>query len=212
MDRRRKNHVAAVRQKRGHTHVSAEPTSSAKSFGYVRVSREDQNPDMQIAMLRQAGVPAENIFMEKISAVNAKRPQFHLLLKVLEPGDTIVFYAFNRLYRNLKYFLGFIDDMKALGVKLRSLTEGSVDPFTTNGRMIASVLGAVDENERGRLSDRTRDGMAECKRQGMYLGRQPLFDDKQTAAIKRDRRTMTAKAVAKKWKCSAGTIDKYAKA
>jgi DNA invertase Pin-like site-specific DNA recombinase len=189
--------------------MKANPAPSpARVLGYARVSRDDQNLDMQLTALRNAG--ATDLYVEKISAVNAKRPMFNLMMKFVEAGDTIIAYAFNRLYRDLKMLLTFVDDMKALGVTLLSTTEPHINPYTTNGRLLLSVTGAVDENERGRIRDRTRDGMAERKRQGMYLGRRKLFNDKQTAQIKRDRRKMTAAAVAKKWKCSVGTIDKYA--
>lgn len=144
---------------------------TARNFGYARVSREDQNLDMQLTLLREAGVQDENLFVEKISAVNAKRPQFGLLLKMLEPGDTLFVYAFNRLVRDLKQLLGLVDDFKAMPITLRSTSEPHIDPYTTNGRLLISVTGAVDENERARIRDRTRDGMQELKRQGMYLGR-----------------------------------------
>lgn len=180
----------------------------ARIFGYARVSTEDQVLDIQLAALRCAGV--QDLFSEKISAVNAKRPQFNLMMKHIEPGDTLVVYAYSRISRDLKFLLTFVDEMKTLGVKLKSTSEPHIDPYTTNGRLLISVTGAVDENERGRVRDRTLDGMAELKRQGMSLGRRSMFTAKQAAEIKRDRKIMTRETVAKKWKCSPGTIDKYA--
>lgn len=149
--------------------------NTARIVGYARVSREDQNLAMQLAALKAAEV--ENLFIEKISAVNLKRPQFHLMLKFLEPGDTLVVYAFSRLARDLKQLLTLVDGLKEMGVRLRSTSEPHIDPFTTNGRLLVSVTGAVDENELGRLRDRTRDGMRELKRQGMALGRKAKVSD-----------------------------------
>lgn len=181
---------------------------TARIFGYARVSTEEQVLDLQLTALRCAGV--QTLFSEKISAVNARRPQFNLLLKHIEAGDTIVVYAYNRISRDLKFLLGFVDEMKALGVKLKSTSEPHIDPYTTNGRLLISVTGAVDENERGRVRDRTLDGMRELQRQGMSLGRRSMFNAKQAAEIKRDRKAMGREKAAKKWKCSPGTIDKYA--
>lgn len=160
--------------------IAANPVG--KVFGYARVSRDDQNLDMQLALLRNAGVADANLFVEKISAVHAKRPQFNLLLKMLEPGDSLFIYAFNRLVRDLKQLLGLVDEFKAMPIILRSVSEPHIDPFTTSGRLLISVTGAVDENELGRIRDRTRDGMAELKRQGMYLGRPELVS---TADVKK---------------------------
>lgn len=148
--------------------------ATARAFGYARVSTDDQNMDMQLAALRAADVPSDQMFVEKVSAVSAKRPQFNLLLKILEAGDTLVVYAFNRLSRDLKSLLALIDDFHAAGIFLRSTSEPHINPFTTNGRLLISVTGAVDENERRRIQDRTRDGMAVLKAKGMWLGRKPV--------------------------------------
>lgn len=215
----RRKLAPTIRQKRGDAPLRKAPEKrlppttrgpvTARALGYVRVSTDDQNVDMQLSAMRGQGVSDDDLFVETISAVNAKRPQFNLLLKMLEPGDTLVLYAFSRLSRNLKQLLGLVDDFKAQNITLRSTTEPHIDPFTTNGRLLISVTGAVDENEVGRIRDRTRDGMAECRRKGMYLGRRKKFDDKQAERIKRDRSYMTREQAATKWKCSPATIDKY---
>lgn len=159
-------------QQRAGLHTAApllQLVKTARVFGYARVSREDQNMDMQDSALQQAGVQVS--FVEKISAVSAHRPQFNLMLKMLEPGDTLVVYSFSRLCRNLKQLLTVVDDMKSMGIKLKSTSEPHIDPYSTNGRLLISVTGAVDENERNRICDRTRDGMAARKAQGMFFGR-----------------------------------------
>lgn len=183
---------------------------TSRFIGYGRVSTEDQSLDLQLAALSKAAVLEDDIFVEKISAVNAKRPQFHLMMKFIEPGDTLFVYSLSRLSRELKTLLAIVDAFKAMGVTLRSLTEPHIDPTTSSGRLLISISGAVDQHEREKIRERTRDGMQELKRQGMSLGRAKLFNPKQTAQIKRDRKTMTREQVAKKWKCSPGTIDKYA--
>lgn len=184
---------------------------TSRFIGYARVSTEDQSLDMQLAALFKAAVLEDDIFVEKISAVNAKRPQFHLMMKFIEPGDTLFVYSLSRLSRELKTLLAIVDALKAMKVTLRSLTEPHIDPTTASGRLLISISGAVDQHEREKIRERTKDGMAELRRQGMSLGRTKLFNEKQAAQIKRDRQTMTREQAAKKWKCSPGTIDKYAK-
>lgn len=166
-----------------------QPATSARVLGYARVSRLDQNMEMQDAALKAAGV--QDFFREKISAVNAHRPQFNLVMKLLEPGDTLVVYAFSRLHRNVKDLLTTVDNLKAMGVKLRSTSEPHVDPYSTNGRLLISVTGAVDENERLRICDRTRDGMAARKAQGMFFGRERVV----TPAVAKKMQTMRDRGV-----------------
>lgn len=40
---------------------------SSKVYGYVRVSSQDQNEDRQMIAMEQAGVPRENIYVDKQS-------------------------------------------------------------------------------------------------------------------------------------------------
>lgn len=193
MDRRRsKNRRSMGCQKHRHEPLLKAAPATARTFGYARVSREDQNLDMQLTALRRLGIADQCLFVEKISAVNAKRPQFHLLMKNLEGGDTIVVYAFSRLFRNVKELLSLVDEFKTLDVALRSTSEPHINPFSTNGRMILSITGAVDENELNRIADRTRDGMAERKRQGMYFGRPRLV----TPKIEREMRGLRQRGLA----------------
>lgn len=205
---RRRSQPSEKAQHRGALHKAApllSPPKTARILGYARVSREDQNMDMQESALKLAGV--QDYFVEKISAVVAHRPQFNLMMKLLEPGDTLVVYAFSRLCRNLKQLLTVVDDLKAMGVKLKSTSEPHVDPNSTNGRLLISVTGAVDENERNRICDRTRDGMAARKAAGMFFGRQRIV----TTAVAKKMQSMRddgvkVTAIADKFEIKPSTV------
>jgi DNA invertase Pin-like site-specific DNA recombinase len=181
--------------------------STARTIGYARVSTEDQNLDVQITALKNAG--CDDLYVEKVSALNAKRPMFNLMMKVVERGDTVLFHSLSRMGRDVEQILGILRDLTAQGVKWRSLTEPHLDNTTAAGRLMVNVTGAMAQFERDQIVERTKRGMDECRRKGMWLGRHKLFDAKQTKQIKRDRKTMTREQVAKKWRCSPGTIDKY---
>ncbi len=176
-----------------------------RTLGYARVSRDNQNLDVQLSVIKEAG--AHRIFEEKISAVSAHRPQFNLLMKTLERGDTLVVYAFNRLCRDLKQLLTIVDSLKVQGVKLVSTSEPHIDPYSTNGRLLISVTGAVDENERNRICDRTRDGMRVRKEAGMFFGRTRIV----TPAVARKMQKMRnqnikVKFIALKFKVKPSTV------
>lgn len=175
--------------------------------GYARVSTEEQNLDVQIHALKAAG--AVKLYVEKISALNAKRPMFNLMMKEAERGDTVLFHALSRMGRDVSQIHGILKSLTEQGVTWRSLTEPHLDNTTAAGRLMVNVTGAMAQFERDQIVERTKRGMDECRRQGMSLGRRKLFDPKQTAAIKRDRKTMTRETGARKWNCSPGTIDKY---
>lgn len=181
---------------------------TARVIGYARVSTEEQNLGVQITALKTAG--CADLYIEKISALSAKRPMFNLMMKAVERGDTVLFHSLSRMGRDVSQILGILEELTSQGVKWRSLTEPHLDTSTAAGRLMVNVTGAMAQFERDQIRERTRRGMDECRRKGMNLGRRKLFDAKQTKQIKRDRRTMTRDEAAAKWKCSPGTIDKYA--
>lgn len=183
--------------------------SVPRTLGYARVSTVDQVMDVQVRALQLAGVEPEDMFIEKISSANAHRPQFNLMRKQLQRGDTLIVYSYSRLFRDVVNLLSFIDAMKAEGVTLRSTSEPTINPYTTAGRFQVSIVGSVDEHERGRVSDRTKDAMAEKKRQGMYLGRRRRLMPAHIKEMKRLRKTMTAAQIAKQFGCAVGTVYSY---
>ncbi len=184
-------------------------SGTTRIIGYARVSTEDQNLEVQLSALEASGVLPEDLYVEKISAMNAKRPMFSLMMKFLERGDELVIHSLSRLGRDVKQIHAILDELAAEGVSWRSITEPHLDGATAAGRLMLNITGAMAQFERDQIKDRTKRGMAQRKAMGMYIGRKALFDEKQTAQIKQDRKRMTREQAAKKWKCSPGTIDKY---
>lgn len=179
-------------------------------IGYARVSTEEQDMSMQVTKLVDAGVDAEfDLFCDKLSATNMRRPYFALMKKHLQSGDTLLVYSVSRLFRDAEKLLSFFGEMKAKGIEIRSITE-NLDLKTSHGRMIATILAAVDQNERERIRERTKDGMAERKRQGQMMGRPRKVDDAMIAKMKAMRKHATAEQVASRFKVSIASVNKYA--
>ncbi|CHF95440.1 site-specific recombinase [Salmonella enterica subsp. enterica serovar Typhi] len=63
-------------------------------IGYVRVSTNDQNTDLQRNALNCAG--CERIFEDKISGTKSDRPGLKKLLRTLSAGDTLVVWKLDR--------------------------------------------------------------------------------------------------------------------
>jgi DNA invertase Pin-like site-specific DNA recombinase len=66
--------------------------------GYARVSTLDQNPQMQIDALKQAG--CERLYVEKASGAHRDRPELKAALDYMRPGDTLVVWRLSRLARS----------------------------------------------------------------------------------------------------------------
>ena len=72
----------------------------SKAYGYVRVSSADQNEDRQMIAMNQAGVPKENIFMDKQSGKDFDRPDYKRVVRRLREGDLLYILSIDRLGRN----------------------------------------------------------------------------------------------------------------
>ena len=159
----------------------------ATYVGYARVSTADQSLDMQIDALVRAGVHPDNIHQEHVSGVNRKRPGRDLALKACRPGDTIVVYKLDRVGRNARDLLAFIDRVEAAGVKFRSLSE-TIDTGTPMGRVVFLMLAAFAQFERDVIAERTKRGMDSAKARGQKFG----APEKVTPAVEAEVEKMVA--------------------
>ncbi len=88
-------------------------------IGYVRVSTNDQNTDLQRNALNCAG--CERIFEDKISGTKSDRPGLKKLLRTLSAGDTLVVWKLDRLGRSMRHLVTLIEELRQRGVNFRSL-------------------------------------------------------------------------------------------
>lgn len=137
-------------------------------IGYARVSREDQNEDLQLQALTQAG--AETIYHEHASGANTERPELKRALAYMRAGDTLVVWKLDRLGRSLKHLIETVRDLEQRGIGLRSVTE-HLDTTTPGGRLVFHFFGALAEFERDLLRERTQAGLAAARARGRKGGR-----------------------------------------
>ncbi len=97
-------------------------------IGYVRVSTNDQNTDLQRNALNCAG--CELIFEDKISGTKSDRPGLKKLLRTLSAGDTLVVWKLDRLGRSMRHLVVLVEELRERGVNFRSLTD-AIDTFLT---------------------------------------------------------------------------------
>ena len=115
------------------------------TFGYARVSTQDQELARQIDALEKYGV--DEIFTEKMTGTKANRPELNRLKDKVRPGDIVVIESLSRLGRSTKDLLSLIEDWNQQGVKLVSLKE-SIDTTTPTGKLLLIVLSAIRSEER----------------------------------------------------------------
>ena len=150
-------------------------------YGYVRVSSRDQNEDRQIIALREINIPAGNIFTDKQSGKDFKRPQYRKLLRRLKKDDLLYIKSIDRLGRNYAEILEQWRTLtKERGVDIIVLDMPLLD--TRRGKdligtfisdIVLQLLSFVAENERASIRKRQAEGIAAAKERGVRFGRPP---------------------------------------
>ncbi len=137
-------------------------------LGYIRVSTNDQNMDLQRIALQSAD--CELIFEDRISGKTSDRPGLKKALRSLQPGDTLIVWKLDRLGRSMRHLVMLTEELRERGVNFRSLTD-SIDTSTPMGRFFFHVMGALAEMERELIVERTRAGLAAARDKGRIGGR-----------------------------------------
>ena len=137
------------------------------NIAYIRVSTVEQNEQRQIEAMKPFNI--EKWFIEKISAKDTNRPKLQELLEFAREGDTIHVHDFSRLARSTKDLLDIIEQLSQKNIYLVSNKE-NIDTSTPTGKLMLTMIGAINEFERYNLLERQREGIAIAKRNGKYKG------------------------------------------
>lgn len=148
-------------------------------IGYARVSTEEQNLDLQLRALHEAG--CAKIFKDRgVSGTVSVRRGLDRTLKTAKPGDVLVVWKLDRLGRSLPHLIDTITALRDRDVGFLSLQE-QIDTTSAGGRFYLHILAALAEFEREMIRDRTKAGMAAAKKRGVRLGRPPKLSSDEVA-------------------------------
>jgi DNA invertase Pin-like site-specific DNA recombinase len=142
-------------------------------IGYARVSRNEQNLDLQVDSLKKAGCNEKNIFTDKITGTKAERAGLTQALTHLRAGDTLVVWRLDRLGRSLKHLIETVTKLREQGVAFQSITE-HIDTSTATGQLVFHFFGALAEFERNLIRERTVAGLDAARARGRLGGRPEL--------------------------------------
>jgi DNA invertase Pin-like site-specific DNA recombinase len=178
---------------------------------YIRCSTEDQNEARQMAMAEEHN--AEKIFCEKVSGKDTNRPKLQELLAFVREGDCVYIHDFSRLARSTKDLLEILEELTAKGVTLISNKE-NLDTGTATGKLMLTVIAAINEFERQNLLERQKEGIEIAKKEGKFKGGQvKQIDDAafNAAYEKYKNREINKAQFADSLKISRPTLDKLLK-
>ena len=151
-------------------------------YGYARVSTDRQvqlgsslgDQEQRIRGYAQSiGVLVDEMFVEAgVSGGKSleKRPKGAVLMKVAQAGDIIIATKLDRMFRSASDALVVVEQLAKRGIHLHLMDVGG--DVTGNGvaKLVFSILAAVAEMEKSRISERVRDVKDHLREAGRFTG------------------------------------------
>lgn len=163
--------------------VAAEMTP--RTFGYARVSTQEQNENRQIDEIAPLLGNTGQLFIDKESGKDFDRPQYQQMKAQLHKGDKLIIKSLDRLGRNYRlikeewrYLQNTEVQIEVLDMPLLS-TCTSEEPLVQQliGNIVLEVLSFVTENEHQTIRKRQREGIDAAMRRGVHFGRSVVLPD-----------------------------------
>lgn len=137
-------------------------------IGYARVSKFEQNLDLQTDALKKVGI--EKIYVDKVSGVKSEKPQLNDLLKYIRKGDILTVWRLDRIGRTTVGLIQFVTELNEKGIHFRSISE-NIDTSSASGKLIFQIFCVLAEHERNVLIERTNAGLKAARARGKNGGR-----------------------------------------
>ena len=186
---------------------------------YARVSTRDrgQETENQLVQLREFAAKCEwtvyREFVDHESGSTADREQFQAMFGEASRRkfDTLLFWSLDRLSREgVLETLQHLNRLTGYGVGYRSFTEQYFDSCGTFRDAVIAIVATVAKQERVRISERTRAGLATARAKGKVLGRPRVkLDIAQVKLLRGAGASITA--IAKQLRVSVGTVHSVCK-
>jgi DNA invertase Pin-like site-specific DNA recombinase len=153
----------------------SERLPAIRKIGYARVSTAEQNLQMQIDALLREGVHPDNLHVEKVSGVSARRPKLDLALMDARAGDTFYVWKLDRLGRNVVDLYGKVELLAKNGVGFRSIMD-QFDTSTAMGKAMFGMMAVFAQFERDQTIERTKRGLQAARERGFKPGAKRTVD------------------------------------
>src|SRR5699024_7840504 len=141
--------------------------------GYIRVSSKNQNVLRQEEALRRYG--CKKVFIDKESGKNLHRKEYKRMKEFIREDDIVVFAELDRLGRSKEdidkewnYFIDNGIDIVVLDMPLLDTTQYRDEMGKLMMNLTREIVSYMAEQERKRILERQRQGIAIAKRKGKY--------------------------------------------
>ena len=170
-------------------------------YGYIRVSSTDQNEDRQLLEMEKLNIEKRNIFIDKQSGKDFKRPAYQRLVRRLRQGDLLYVLSIDRLGRNYEEIQEQWRiltkekkiDIVVIDMPLLDTRRGKDLMGTFIADLVLQILSFVAQSERENIRKRQAQGIAAAKARGVRFGRpqKPVPDNFDELLLKWKRGELT---------------------
>src|SRR6516164_10249508 len=185
---------------------------------YARVSTRDKGQEVenQLRQLREfsasQGWAIYREFIDHETGSTNDRTAFQTMFNDASKRkfDVVLFWALDRLSREgVLETLRHLNRLSSYGVGYRSFTEQYFDSCGIFKDAVISILATIAKQERIRLSERTKAGLAQARRNGRRIGRPRL--NVQSSEIARLRASgLSLRAIGRTLGISEGSVRRLA--
>jgi len=142
---------------------------------YARVSttNKGQDADNQLAVLRayckKMNYEIINEYMDEVSGGSGDRPAFKRLFAdaAKRKFDLVVFWSLDRWSREgTRITIKYLEQLESYGVGFKSFTEQYIDSCGIFKDVIISLLSTLAKQEKVRIGERVRAGLARTDKKG----------------------------------------------
>ncbi len=187
---------------------------------YARVSTTEQTTINQVDQLatfaRAQKWEVVQQFEDVASGGRADRAQFQAMMAAAAQRrfDLVLFWSLDRFSREgVAETLRYLQLLNSWGVGFRSFTEPYLDSLGIFKDAVIGLLATLAKQERVRLSERTKAGLARARARGRLPGRPRKFDERiriEVRRLRRGRDPVSFPEIARRLKISVGTAHRLA--
>lgn len=188
---------------------------------YCRVSTDDQCCQRQerdlLEFATRASYSVVGIWKETASGTKDNRPERKKVLALAQARkiDAVLVTELSRWGRSLTDLIATVELLQSRGVSLVAQTGLTFDLTTAQGRLIASIFGAIAEFEAALTRERIKSGLAAARARGKRLGRQPGQTDRiqrlTPKVLRLVERRLSYRQIAKDLRISKTTVTEIVK-
>ena len=151
------------------------------TYGYVRVSSQDQNEDRQMIAMREFGVQNRMIYLDKQSGKDFNRPRYQEMVSKFRAGDLLCIKSIDRLgrnYREVQEEWRILTKEKGIDIVVLDMpildtrqNKDVLDIYLADS--VLNLLSLISQMERDNIHQRQAEGIATAKAKGVKFGPKP---------------------------------------